>query len=208
MACSTRFFIPFFCIFLPLQSMKNKEIEYKIQLLAHEHFAFEQKLEKDNLVTCKGMVHQKDTYFKTISKNSTLRIRESSKGNSICLKKTIDLHDAHTYREEYETSIGNVQTLSNILFELDHQKELTINKTRTVYLIDGLEIAFDVVTELGLFIEIEVKKEITSKEEAIALIEKFLKKYEVTQFKLFTESYYTIASHHNKSDFEIEKKLE
>ena len=210
-----------------LMGMKNKEIEYKIRLsISHEEF--ENKLKENKLAKRTGLKFQTDTYLQkegiVITYNNyvvvpeTFRIRQTTIGDdskySICYKKSADKKDQHSFREEYETSIGNQDILITFLsaFSRTIINSLTITKKRTTYLIDGLEIALDDVIDLGKFIEIEVKKEVSSKEEGFELIETFLKNCGIKEFTFFEESYYTMALnqlvYNIDHKFGVQKKLE
>jgi adenylate cyclase class IV len=214
------FFICSIALGTHLQSMTHKEIEYKIQLLSiEEHCNFEKRLQNNELAKAQETITQKDDYL-VLDKHTwdqgkgylyipkTFRIRENSKkGCSICFKQSFDEEDQHSFRYEYETSIGNPEIFIKFLMHFIEEDihYCSIEKTRTTYLIDGLEIACDQVKDLGNFIEIEVKKEVSSKEEGYALIEKFLKDMGIQKYKLFTQNYFIMRL--NDCDFGVLKEL-
>lgn len=198
----------------------NKEIEYKIQVYTkQDRINFETQLKNNKLAQFKNKTTQKDCYLLSphcvwdtsngyLFTADSFRIRESDKGNFICVKTCFSQDmDKHSFRNEEETKIDNPKVLKYFLNAYcgEEQKEKIIKKTRTICLIGDFEIAFDDVKGLGEFIEIELKKTV-SKEEGFKEIEDFLKNHGLTKFKLLTQSYFIMAMNPGY-DFGSEKNL-
>lgn len=102
-------------------------------------------------------VHEQDTYFipNTNFDNQWLRIRiENGKSILTYKKKIID-----KCCEELETLFDNNGNLEKTLINLGFNKKGIIDKQRSKYLYDNkYEISLDNVKDIGLFIEIEVKR--------------------------------------------------
>lgn len=62
-------------------------------------------------------------------------------------------------------------------------------KQRDTYKYDIFEVAIDVVTDLGVFVEVELKKEVVDHEEGYRLIYATLKEMGLTKFKLQPQGY-------------------
>jgi adenylate cyclase class 2 len=113
--------------------------------------------------------HQKDTYFshkeflEVLPPIKRLRVRESDKGNSINRKdrKVVDGVNQN-YCDEYETSIGDTETVTKILTALDIKPLVVVDKKRKVYQYQDIEISLDEVKDLGTFIELEASGEFPS----------------------------------------------
>lgn len=90
-----------------------------------------------------------------------LRIRESK---DLKLNKDIStigcktLYDGrdHTFCREYETSLGNVNQMKEILESVGFKKFLTIKKRRIVYKYKNMNLCFDKINDIGYGLEIEI----------------------------------------------------
>lgn len=97
-------------------------------------------------------------YYKPLHRkmeNEWLRIRIEDNKKVLNYKRKSN----NKHCDEYEVMIDNDENLKHILKFLDFKEISTVNKVRTKYLYNNkYEFAFDSVENLGLFIEIEVKK--------------------------------------------------
>ena len=86
-----------------------------------------------------------------------------------------------THCDEFETTIGNKSNLELILKALDFKKMITVDKTRLAYEVRNFEIALDDVKDLGSFVEIEIKEDYNSIDDAIKQIDKLAKELELEE---------------------------
>ncbi|MDR0607640.1 MAG: CYTH domain-containing protein [Candidatus Peribacteria bacterium] len=99
--------------------------------------------------------HQNDTYFshkeflEVLPPIKWLRVRVSDKGNSINRKdrKVVDGINQN-YCDEYETSIGDAETVTKILTALGITPLIVVDKNRKVYQYQDIEISIDEVKDL------------------------------------------------------------
>lgn len=103
-------------------------------------------------------LEQIDTYyipeFKEFN-DEWLRVRNETGKNILSYKKKLE----DNYREEIETFVDNYDNLHLILTNLGFKVKGTITKNRIKIIYkDKYEFSFDDVKNIGLFIEIEVKK--------------------------------------------------
>ena len=136
-----------------LSSSSNESYETEIKLKTNKK-EYERIL---NLIKDKstyiGKEEHKAIYFNT-DNGEYLRIRKENDKNILNFKKT---HDK--YCDEYEVSIDNIDNMIKIFNCLNYKEVAQINKTRIKYLYKNkYEFSFDNVENLGLFVEIEVKK--------------------------------------------------
>ncbi len=109
-------------------------------------------------------VHQKDTYFTPHHRDffaekpafEFLRIREQEGKNQVAYHRVIDQNLATEHSEEYETKIDSPKVVDSILRHLDMKERFIIEKHREYWECGNFEIVLDNVTNLGLFIEVEV----------------------------------------------------
>lgn len=109
----------------------------------------------------KGTSHQIDKYYivdKVLSEKRTyLRVREDVKQNEFSL----DFHQiiSELATDEIEVQIKTKEDcdkFDKIFFFLGYPYICTINKQRQIFEKDGIKIVFDIVQNLGDFIEIEL----------------------------------------------------
>ena len=86
-----------------------------------------------------------------------------------------------TYCDEIETPLGDNSSFDKIIKALDFTKIVTVDKLRLSYLINGFEVSIDEVNELGTFVEIEIKSEYHSIDDAITKIYELAKKLELKE---------------------------
>ncbi len=161
-------------------------IEIEIQVRVERTKRLIQFLKKNGKFV--GKKHQVDQYFTPAHRNflgtrptkEWLRLRNSSGNFSINYKNWhIDKNGRCHHCDEYESSIGDIKQLKNIFTALNLKSLTVVDKVRSIWLYQGLEIAIDSVKGLGDFLEIELKAdskgkapaEITS--EMVAFLKKF-----------------------------------
>lgn len=150
--------------------MKNKrqsvEIEIKVQI--ENSAPLLDFLKKNAKFT--GKHHQVDSYYSPAHRNFVavrpisewLRLRNSSGKYSINYKNWYyDDNGRSEFCDEYETPIESIEKLKSIFASLDIKSITTIDKTRQTWLYQNYEIAFDLVKDLGNFVEIEYKGKAT-----------------------------------------------
>ena len=77
--------------------------------------------------------------------------------------------------EEYETEISNPDEFRKILDFLDFKKVITVDKQREYWMCGDIEVALDVVRDLGFFVEAEAKGDFKNTAEAKTACINFLK---------------------------------
>jgi adenylate cyclase class 2 len=151
--------------------MKNIEVELKFRLPNTEYLL---PFLQQN-ATLKTESFQKDNYFAPSHRNffatkpinERLRIRESSKENSVNYKNRKEKDgENQNYCDEYETTIESPEAIKNIFLALDIKPIIVVNKQRKTFLYRDIEIALDEVDELGSFVELEMKGAFESTDEA------------------------------------------
>jgi predicted adenylyl cyclase CyaB len=85
-----------------------------------------------------------------------LRLRQADAKYSITYKNWKTDADGKTYScDEYETTLGDLQQLRNILLALDLKPIVTVDKLRSTWTYKDYEIAIDSVKKLGDYVELE-----------------------------------------------------
>jgi predicted adenylyl cyclase CyaB len=128
--------------------MKLRNYEFKAR--ASNLNELEQKLIELNPVY-KGEDHQVDTYFNVHS--GRLKLREGNIENALIYYKRPNTagakqSDILLYKHQPESS------LKEILTEV-HGIKIIVDKRRKIYFIENVKFHFDIVNELGTFIEVE-----------------------------------------------------
>ena len=145
----------FYCLIYDDYDPENtNEIEIKLKVLEDEYFRILNIIKKNSIN--KRNVNQSDTYYTLIDKKMSqewLRIRNEDGKYIFNYKKKID----NSYYEKYDVLIDNVNNLNIILNALGVKSIGTINKNRSIYIYkDKYEFSFDIVEDIGMFIEIEL----------------------------------------------------
>jgi len=131
-------------------------------------------------------VEQEDTYFVPPHRNFVkanpikewLRIRKSVKGTVLNYKNWHYKDGKTTHCDEYETIVTNVKALEQIFNSLNLNPVIIVNKKRSTWALDRVEVAVDHVEGLGWFIELEAKDEFESVEAATKHLHNTLGKLE------------------------------
>lgn len=145
----------FYCLINDeLDTENTNEIEIKLKVNEEEYSRI-LNIIKNNSVN-KRNVNQIDTYYTLINKKLNqewLRIRNENGKYIFNYKKKID----NSHYEKYDVLIDNFNNLNIILNTLGSKQIGTINKNRTIYIYkDKYEFSFDIVKDIGIFIEIEL----------------------------------------------------
>lgn len=115
-----------------------------------------------------------------------LRVRNQNGTFVLNYKKWVDIN----YCEEYETIIDQPENFEKILFSLGFDKLGVIDKVRNGYLYeDKYKISFDNVKDIGLFMEIEVKKPTLSPADECNELMNLLNKFNIDISKVDTKRY-------------------
>lgn len=152
----------------------DREIEIKLEIEKEE---YEKLL---SLLSIEGKKHnqkeQKDIYFSPKYRpffggdidDECLRIRIMEDKYILSYKKIFfGNSDSEIYLEEHESEVVDLEQTIKILECLDINKVLTLDKIRNSFMYqDIFEISLDKVKDLGYFIEIEVKDDNLSIDEA------------------------------------------
>jgi len=204
-----------------LQPKKNTttsiEVEIKIKTSKKYISILEKWLEQN--AQFQGAEHHKEVYLDNpqatffFTKPSGekdalnyLRIRWSNKNGSVCLKKWYEQNGKTTHCDEYETDVKNPETLLSLLGQLSYTNQTWVEKKRQKFLADNYEIVIDDVKNLGTFVEVEMKKQVTDPKAALLELEAFLvKTIGITEYWIQTRGY---ASHlrNPHMNFGIHKK--
>lgn len=145
----------FYCLINDeLDTENTNEIEIKLKVNEEEYSRI-LNIIKNNSVN-KRNVNQIDTYYTLTNKKLNqewLRIRNENGKYIFNYKKKID----NSHYEKYDVLIDNFNNLNIILNALGSKQIGTINKNRTIYIYkDKYEFSFDIVKDIGIFIEIEL----------------------------------------------------
>lgn len=136
------------------------EIEAKIRVDSLE--AIKQTL-KSLGVDCRHEIRQEDAYFMDaaglLAKNDCgLRIRRQwiDGQHSACVTfKGAKVGGPYKSRPEFETGVDNAGMIERIFESLGYEKQITVEKKRTVWDLDDCEVCLDNVSLLGSFVEVE-----------------------------------------------------
>lgn len=145
----------FYCLINDeLDTENTNEIEIKLKVNEEEYSRI-LNIIKNNSVN-KRNVNQIDTYYTLTNKKLNqewLRIRNENGKYIFNYKKKID----NSHYEKYDVLIDNFNNLNIILNTLGSKQIGTINKNRTIHIYkDKYEFSFDIVKDIGIFIEIEL----------------------------------------------------
>ena len=123
---------------------------YEFKARASDLNILEQKLLELNPVF-KGEDHQIDTYFNVHA--GRLKLREGNIENALIYYERPDIAGAKQceiflYKHQPESSLKEILTKV-------HGIKIIVDKRRRIYFIDNVKFHFDIVSELGTFIEVE-----------------------------------------------------
>ena len=180
----------------------QKEIEVKIQIKPEFVDILQNWLENNakfitNLVVTDHYMDNPKSSFYSLSplgyKETLqfLRLRITDKDHFICYKKRhIDLENRTASVDECQTKVEDGHKLLELLNCLGYTNQTLVQKKQQFYMIDDtFELVIDDIKNLGEFIEIELKKEVTDVKTGIQMIYDLLKKIGITEFKSFDRGY-------------------
>lgn len=166
---------------------KNIEIEFKIKVSRVGYNDVLKRIKDDSIFIKEE--DQTATYFKPRLRdfdNEWLRIRKEEDNNIVNYKRKNESGDL----EEYEVIIDNYDKMKTIFNYLDLKEYVVVSKHRVSYLYkDKYEISFDEVDNLGLYIEIEVKKYEYDNEKEINLLIDLMKELNINMDNIETKRY-------------------
>ena len=127
-----------------------KIINFEFKAIANDLHKLEEKL-IEITPTFKGEDYQVDSYFNVTK--GRLKLREGKIENALIYYERQDIPDAKQsdillYKHSPEKS------LKEILTKL-HGVKVVVEKKRKIYFLDNVKFHFDIVNELGTFIEVE-----------------------------------------------------
>jgi len=154
--------------------MTKQEIEIKFQISSSQFSKLKKWLEKN--AKYKGENRQIDYYLDHPKNRLTFknkdgikdaedyfRVRITPKGDSTCLKcwkKDPKRPGQYTHCDEHETDVEDGKILLNLYKALGHEITAKVDKTRRTYRYKSLEIEVDKVRGVGVFVEIELKRQV------------------------------------------------
>ncbi|MBU1007764.1 class IV adenylate cyclase [Candidatus Dependentiae bacterium] len=179
----------------------NKEIEVKIQITKNDLLKLSKWLKVNARFT--GDMSQTDYYLNNPKApffyssewrgkdcDNYLRIRKTSKKSFLCLKYVHRGEKGQClYCDEYEVVIDNAEDTLQLMKAAGFVDITILKKQRETYLYDIFEIAIDTVSDLGVFVEVELKKEVINYEVGHQLIYDLLRTIGLTKFKLQPQGY-------------------
>lgn len=172
-------------------NIKNFEFKAKID----EIEKYENKLLTLN-PDFQGLDHQIDTYFN--AQYGRLKLREGNIENSLInydRENVSGSKESEIILYKHEPNIA----LKNILIRQLGVK-IVVNKKRKIYFIDNVKFHFDIVENLGTFMEVEAidSKEEFTKEELKEQCVKYFNFFELTQNNIIDKSYSDLIMELNK----------
>jgi len=130
-------------------------------------------------------IPQKDSYYTPFHRDflapkypyEWIRLRQSQKGMFITYKHYFPQNSKKTdYCDEFETKVDNIKSLEKIFKSLDFKQITVVNKTRTTWLFEEVEVVIDEVRNLGFFIELEATKNFKNPKDGKEYLYQILKK--------------------------------
>ena len=164
--------------------MGNKDIEIEIKLPLQNPDEVKQFL-NENAKLVSENIYQKDSYFVPIHRDflaikypfEWLRLRKSPKGMFITYKHFFPENVKKTdYCDEFETKIDNFEAMEKMFKSLDFKDVVVVEKSRTTWILEEVEIAIDYVTDLGFHIELEAKGSFENPQDGKSYLYRILKK--------------------------------
>lgn len=139
------------------------EVELKVPA---DHTAVRTRLEQLGAESIGG-VRQVDTYYDAphrsfVETDEALRIRSETplEGGEPTTRITYKgplLDDTSKSREEFETVVGNEETMATVLQKLGFEPAATVVKERDRNTINGYVVTLDTVEDVGEYVEVETE---------------------------------------------------
>lgn len=179
----------------------HQEIEIKIQITPEQMSILDKWLSSNS--EYKGEIHHIEYYLdnpentflfeadgmkdtRILDAKDWLRVRMTENGDSICLKRfhpDPENPGKHTHCDEYETKVESGKMTLELLKNLGFTNETILDKTRKTYDAKEFEIVVDDVKGLGIFVEIELKKDVDDVKKGHEEINNLLKQIGIIEFK-------------------------
>lgn len=145
--------------------MSNSNIEIEAKYILHNPQECANKLEviakallKDQLQCDHYFIPQHRNFLLASPISEWLRIRETKSGSTLNYKNWHNKKGLTLSCDEYEIAIEKPNIMKIILTELDFKEIVTVEKYRSSWLYRGVEISIDKVTNLGSYVEFEIKE--------------------------------------------------
>ena len=167
----------------------NEPIEIEVKL----------KINETDYKKIKNLLESKSDNIKEVKEIDTYFLTPLNKYNQECLRIRLEdnkyllnykCYDSENVRCEYESLIDNFSNLEEILYHLGCTKKGVISKNRIKIMYkDKYEFSLDKVDNIGLFLEVEVKKIEFTKEKEVQKLFDLLKKLNIDINKITTKKY-------------------
>lgn len=136
------------------------ELEIEIKAWCDSHDAVRSRLESAGAVLSADR-DEADIYFNHPVRDfartdEALRLR-SVNGKCRITYKGPKLSARSKARVEHETGAGDFEVIKNIMLSLGFTVSGTVEKKRSIYILNGIEVCVDDVAGLGTFVELEKK---------------------------------------------------
>ncbi|QLD87556.1 class IV adenylate cyclase [Natronomonas salina] len=141
------------------------EVEVKVRA---DHDAVRDRL-PDLDAESLGTVEQADTYYghpvrDFAETDEALRVRRETRDGESDAEARVTykgplVEEASKTREEFETGVGDGDTMAAILEELDFEAVETVEKTRERFRVGEYTVTLDTIDGLGEFVEVETESE-------------------------------------------------
>lgn len=95
---------------------------------------------------------------------SSFRVRQKGDDIFVTYKNDHYIEDIWQYSDEYEIKVDDLTSIKLILDNLGFKKLLVIDSEKHFYQFNEYEIVLENVKDLGVFLEVELKKEISSEQ--------------------------------------------
>lgn len=164
--------------------MENKDIEIEIKLPLQNPEEAKHFLNENGRLISEN-IYQKDIYYIPVHRDflalkhpfEWLRLRKSPKGAFITYKHFFPENVEKTdYCDEFETGIDNFEAMEKIFKSLDFKDVAMVEKSRTTWMFEEVEIVIDDVTGLGFYIELEAKGHFDKPQDGRSYLYEVLKK--------------------------------
>lgn len=164
--------------------MANSNIEIEIKLPLQNLESVKKFLNEHGKLMSKD-VFQRDTYYIPIHRDflnvkfpfEWLRLRESPKGFSINYKHFYPENVKKTdYCDEFETKIESIEAMKKIFQSLNIKEVVVVEKVRTTWMFEDVEIVIDDVKHLGAYIELETTTHFENPQDGKKFLYKILEK--------------------------------
>ena len=138
----------------------------EIEILVEVYSPIEEVIKVLDKFTYEGVKETIDVYYYD-PERSNLKPNSNGEIDEVCRVRTKDNKNYITYKvdnfdngkwlysDEYETEVGNIYMITEILKKLGLKELLTIHNSKRTYVTDKYEIVLETVKNLGYFLEVE-----------------------------------------------------